>query len=333
MIHFSPRLSRRVLLATAVMALFGMRGAGAQPTSRIALAGVRLSTEATFAANVEVCKALHELGSVEGQNLKLEVHYADAYPRLPILAAELVVLNVDVIFTMGSPVMKAAKQATAVTPIVMETLGDAVNSGLVTNLARPGGNVTGISGFAPELTGKQLELLREILPQASRVALLANRDNEATPVIIRATNEIAARIGIQLDIVTVRQPADLDAAFIKIARARAEALVVATDPMFSSQRARIVELAARHRIPAAYQSGLFPEVGGFLSYGLHANERFRRAAGYVDQILKGAKPGELPVEQPRSFELKINLKTAKTLGLELPSSVHFPRPTSLNNGR
>ena len=285
MIHFSPRLSRRVLLATAVMALFGMRGAGAQPTSRIALAGVLASsTEATFAANVEVFrKALHELGWVEGQNLKLEVRYADAYPRLPILAAELVALNVDVIFTMGSPATKAAKQATAVTPIVMETLGDAVNSRLVTNLARPGGNVTGISGFAPELTGKQLELLREILPQASRVALLANRDNEATPVIIRATNEIAARIGIQLDIVTVRQPADLDAAFIKIARARAEALVVATDPMFSSQRARIVNWRPDIASPRHTNQVSFPRSEAFSPTGCMRTSAF---AGRPDMWIR-----------------------------------------------
>jgi putative ABC transport system substrate-binding protein len=330
LIHLSPRLSRRALLATTVATLFALSGARAQQMPRMAKVGVLpSSTEATFAANVEVFRtALRELGWIEGQNLKLEVRYANAYPQLPILAAELVALNVDVIFAMGSPATKAAKQTTAAIPIVMETLGDAVSAGLVTNLSRPGSNVTGISGFAPEMTGKQLELIREILPQASRVAVLANRDNEATKVIIRATSEVAARIGVQLEVVTVRQPADLEAAFVKIARWRADALLVATDPMFSSQRLRIVELAARHRIPAAYQSGLFAEAGGLLSYGLNTSERFRRAAVYVDQILKGAKAGDLPVEQPRVFELKLNLKTARTLGLELPSAVRL-RATDL----
>jgi putative tryptophan/tyrosine transport system substrate-binding protein len=243
--------------------------------------------------------------------------------RLPALAAELVGLNVDVIFAMASPAIRAAKQTTTAVPIVMETLGDAVSTGLVRNLARPGGNVTGVSGFAPELTGKQLELIREILPRASRVALLANRHNAATAVVIRASEDAAARIGIQLHVVKIHQPAELDVAFETIARARVDALVVSTDPMFSSQRRRIVELAARRRLPAAYGSAVFPEVGGLLSYGQHRSERFRRAAAYVNRILNGAKPGDLPVEQPSTFELTLNLKTAHALGLEFPSSVRF----------
>jgi putative ABC transport system substrate-binding protein len=282
------------------------------------------STEVAFAANVEVFRqGLHELGWVEGRNLALEVRYADAYQRLPVLAAELVGLNVDVIFAMASPAIRAAKQATTSVPIVMETLGDAVSTGLVPNLARPGGNLTGISGFSPELTGKQLELLREILPRASRVALLANRDNTAVTVVIRATEGAAARIGVQLHVVKVRQPAELDGAFETMARARVDALIVAADPMFSSQRQRIVELAARRRLPAAYGSGVFPDVGGLLSYGQHKSERFRRAAAYVDRILKGTKAGDLPIEQPSTFELVLNLKTAHALGLELPSSVRL----------
>ena len=325
MIPLGARVSRRALFATAVAALVGMRGAHAQPAARTARVGILASsTEATFAANVEVFRrALHELGWVEGRNLALEVRYADAYQRLPDLAAELVRLNVDVIFAMASPAIRAAKQTTTAVPIVMETLGDAVSTGLVSNLARPGGNVTGFSGFAPELTGKQLELIREILPLASRVALLANRDNTATAVVIRTTEGAAARMGMQLHVVKIRQPAELDAAFETIARARADALVVAVDPMFSGQRWRIVELAARHRLPATYASGGFPEVGGLLSYGQHRSERFRRAAAYVDRILKGAKPGDLPVEQPSTFELVLNLKTARTLRLEIPSSVRL----------
>jgi len=229
---------------------------------------------------------------------------------------------VDGIFAMAFPAIRAAKQTTTV-PIVIETLGDAVSTGLVPNLARPGGNVTGISGFSPELTDKQLELIREVLPRAARVALLVNPRNPGTAVVIRATEGAAVRMGIQLDVVKVSQPAELDPAFETIARARADALVVAVDPMFTSQRQRVVELAARHRLPAAYGSSLFPAVGGLLSYGAHSRERFRRAAAYVDQILKGARAGDLPIEQPSTFELVLSLKTAHALGLELPSSVRF----------
>ena len=324
-IPLSPPLSRRALFTTTVAALFGLPGAHAQPAARTARVGILASsTEATFAANVEVFRrALHELGWVEHRNLALEVRYADTYQQLPDLAAELVRLNVDVIFAMASPAIRAAKQRTTAVPIVMETLGDAVSTGLVPNLARPSGNVTGVSGFTPELTGKQLELIRELLPRASRVALLANRDNTATSVVIRATEGAAARIGIQLHVVKVQQPAELDVAFETIARARVDALVVSADPMFSSQRRRLVELATRHRLPAAYASGVFPEVGGLLSYGQHESERFSRAAAYVDRILKGAKPGDLPVEQPSIFELVLNLKTARTLRLEIPSSVRL----------
>jgi ABC-type uncharacterized transport system substrate-binding protein len=324
MIPLGARVSRRALLA-ALAAPFGLRGAHAQPAARTARVGILASsTEAAFADNVEVFRqALHELGWVNGRNVTLEVRYADAYQRLPVLAAELVGLKVDVIFAMASPAARAAKQTTTAVPIVMETLGDAVTTGLVPNLARPGGNVTGVSGFAPELTGKLLELIREILPRASRVAFLANRDNTATAVVIRTTEGAAAQRAMQLHVVKVGQPAELDAAFETIARTRADALVVAVDPMFSSQRRRIVELAARHRIPAAYGSGVFPEVGGLLSYGQHRNERFRRAAAYVDRILRGANPGDLPVEQPSTFELVMNLKTARTLRLELPSSVRL----------
>jgi putative ABC transport system substrate-binding protein len=325
MIPVCARVSRRALLATGVAALFGPRGVDAQPAARTARVGILASsTEAAFAANVSVFRsALRELGWVEGRNLALEVRYADAYQRLPVLAAELVRLNVDVIFAMGSPATRAAKQTTATVPIVFETLGDAVSTGLVPNLTRPGGNITGFSGFAPELTGKQLELIREILPLASRVALLTNRDNVATAVVVRTTEGIATQMGIQLHVVKVRQPADLDAAFQTIVQAGANALVVVVDPMFSSQRQRIVELAARHRLPAAYASGVFPEVGGLLSYGQPRTERFLRAAAYVDRILKGARPGDLPVEQPSAFELVLNLKTTRALKLDLPPSVRL----------
>jgi putative tryptophan/tyrosine transport system substrate-binding protein len=311
-------MDRRAFLAT--LGLLGGAPHEGEPAARTARVGILASsTEDPFATNVGVFRqALHELGWVDGRNVALAVRYADAYQRLPVLAAELVRLDVDVIFAMGSPAIRAANQTTTSVPILMETLGDAVSTGLVSSLARPAGNVTGISGFSPELAGKQLQLIREILPHIRQVALLANADNTATPVVIRATESAAARMAIRLHVVRVRTA---DAAFETIARSRAEALVVATDPMFSSQRRRIAELAAHHRVPAAYWSRNFPEAGGLLSYGQHKDERFRRAAVYVDRILKGAKPGDLPVEQPTQFELVINLKTAKALGLAIPPSV------------
>jgi putative tryptophan/tyrosine transport system substrate-binding protein len=320
------RVSRRELLAAGLAALLGPSGARAQPATKVARVGILASSgELAFASNVEVFrKALRELGWIEGRNLSLEVRYAtEGYQRLPVLASELVGLNVDVIFALASPAARAAKQATTTIPIVMETLGDAVSTGLVRSLARPGGNVTGLSGFAPELTGKQLELIREILPRATRVALLANGGNTATAAVIRSTESAAARLGVRLHVATVRQPGELDTTFETIARARSDALIVAVDPMFSDQRQRIVELAARHRLPTTYGSGVFPEVGGLLSYGQQQSERFRRAAVYVDRILKGASPGDLPVEQPSVFQLVLNLKIARSLGLQVPDSVRL----------
>jgi len=273
----------------------------------------------SWGASVETFRqALRELGWVDGQNLVIDVRYAEGrYDRLPDLAAELVALKPDVIFAGAVNSAKAAKRATTTIPIVMETLGDAVSTGLVTNLARPGGNITGVSGFAPELSAKRLELLREILPSAARVALLANLSNPGSPVIIRATESAARQMRVQIRVVDVRRPTELDNAFDTMARQRSEALVVVADPMIFGERRRIIELAARHRLPAVYEVRLFADDGGLLSYGPGSVERFQRAAVYVDRILKGAKPGDLPIEQPSKFELVVNLKTAKALGIKI----------------
>ncbi len=273
----------------------------------------------SWGASVETFRqALRELGWVDGQNLVIDVRYAEGrYDRLPDLAAELVALKPDVIFAGAVNSAQAAKRATTTIPIVMETLGDAVSTGLVTNLARPGGNITGVSGFAPELSAKRLELLREILPSAARVALLANLSNPGSPVIIRATESAARQMRVQIRVVDVRRPTELDNAFDTMARQRSEALVVVADPMIFGERRRIIELAARHRLPAVYEVRLFADDGGLLSYGPGSVERFQRAAVYVDRILKGAKPGDLPIEQPSKFELVVNLKTAKALGIRI----------------
>jgi putative ABC transport system substrate-binding protein len=317
--------TRRAFLRGSLAVLLAPRGALAQPVKVARLGLLASSTEENFAASLKIFRtSLRELGWAEGQTLTIEARYAGArYDQLPALAAELVKLEVDVILALATPAIQAAKRATTTIPIVFETLGDAVSTGLVPNLARPGGNVTGWSGFAPELSGKRLELIREILPGASRVALLANRTNAATAAVLRSTEAAAQQLRMQLLVLDVQTPASLAAAFETLSRGRSEAFVLAADPMLFSQRRRIVELAARHRLPAVYEYRLFAELGGLLSYGPDAYERFRRAAVYVDRILRGARPGDLPVEQPSTFELVLNLATADRLRLEIPPSVRL----------
>jgi ABC-type uncharacterized transport system substrate-binding protein len=314
-------------LALAVIVALGLCVepglAAAQTPSKTYRVGVLASsTEANFAPGVKVFReALHAAGWVEGQNLVLDVRYTSGYAQLKQLATELVSLKVDVIASLGTPATQAAKEATTKIPIVMESLSDVVASGLVQNLARPGGNLTGVSGFAPELSGKRLELIREILPKAERIAVLANRSNPVTTSVLRATEAAAQQMRMKLDITDARVRSDLAPAFEAIRRKRADALVMVADPILFTERPLIVELAAKHRLPAIYETRLFADVGGFLSYGPRSHERFQRMAAYVDRILRGANPGDLPIERPTTFELVINLKTAQALGLTIPQSV------------
>jgi putative tryptophan/tyrosine transport system substrate-binding protein len=228
---------------------------------------------------------------------------------------------VDVLASLGTPATLAAKQATTTIPIVMESLSDVVGIGLVKNLARPGGNVTGVSGFAPELSGKRLELIRELFPRADRIAVLANRANPVSAPILRALESAAQQVRMKLRVLDVRQPADLAPAFEAMKREQADALVLVADPLLFSEKSLIVQLASRYRIPAVYETRLFPEVGGLLSYGPLPQERFQRMAIYVDRILRGARPGDLPIERPTTFELVVNVKTAGALGLTIPQSL------------
>jgi putative ABC transport system substrate-binding protein len=316
---------RRTFLAGSLAALLAPSPTLAQP-SRVARLGLLASSTAeNFAASMKIFRnSLQGLGWVEGQNLAIEARYTGVrYDQLPALAAELVKLEVDVILALATPAIQAAKRATTTIPIVFETLGDAVSTGLVSNLARPSGNVTGWSGFAPELSGKRLELIRELLPGAARVAILANRTNASTTTVLQRTEEAAQQLRMQLLVADVQAPTGLDPAFGSMVRERSEAFVVAPDPMLFSVRRRIVELAARHRLPAVYEYRLFTELGGLLSYGPESNERFRRTAVYVDRILRGARPGDLPVEQPSTFELVVNLVTANRLRLTIPPSVRL----------
>jgi len=317
---------RRAFLLTALAALARPARARAQPAAKTARVGILGSAPAvTFAAGVRAFReSLHRLGWVEGRNLGLEARYPEErYDRLPALAADLVALRVDVVFAMGTPAIQAAKSATTTVPIVMETHGDAISIGLVSNLARPGGNVTGVSGFAPELNAKRLELIRELLPAATRIGVIANRSNPATATVIKVTEATAQQLRLQLHFADVRTPTDLAPAFEAVSRPRCDALLVVTDPMLASQRSRIVELAARHRLPAVYDGAAWTDTAGLLSYGPPPLERFQRAAVYVDRILKGARPGDLPIEQPSTFELVLNLRTARGLGIEIPPALRL----------
>jgi putative ABC transport system substrate-binding protein len=270
-------------------------------------------------------QGLRDLGYVEGRTVVIE--YRDAKgksERLPALAAELVALKVDVIVAPSTPAALAAKQATRTLPIVFATAGDPVTDGLVTSLARPGGNVTGLSILAPELVGKRLELLTQVVPGVSRVAVLwqPGAFGERTEKDMLKGAEVAARaLGVRLQVVEVRGPADVDRALSDMTRARAGALTVLGGTMFFNERRRLVALAAKNRLPAVYIAREFVDAGGLMSYGPNVADLFRRAATYVDKILKGAKPADLPVEQPTKFELVINLKTARALGLTIPQPI------------
>jgi putative tryptophan/tyrosine transport system substrate-binding protein len=270
-------------------------------------------------------QGLRDLGYVEGRNVVIEYRDAEGkLERLPALAAELVALKVDVIMVGGTLVALAAKQATKTIPIVFASAVDPVTDGLVSSLARPGGNVTGLSALAPELVGKRLELLKQVVPGVSRVAVLWQPGGlgERTVKDILKEAEVAARtLGLQLQLVEARGAADVDRAFSDMTKARAGALIALGGTMFLIERRRLVDLAASNRLPAVYGLREYVDAGGLMSYGPNNVDLFRRAATYVDRILKGAKPGDLSVEQPTKFELVVNLKTAKALGFTFPQSV------------
>jgi putative ABC transport system substrate-binding protein len=267
-------------------------------------------------------QGLGELGYVEGQTIAIEYRFAEARPeRLPGLAAELVRLKVDVIVVQGAFVAEAAKQATSTVPIVFGATGDPVGTGLVASLARPGGNITGLASIAPEVVGKQLELLKEVAPKVSRVAVLQNPSNHTHPFALREAEGAARALGLQLHIVQAGSPAEIDAAFAAMRSQRVGGILVLRDPLFLGQRTQIASLATKSRLPAVYGTREAVAAGGLMAYGASVPLMYRRAATYVDKILKGTKPGDLPIEQPTKFEFVINLKTAKALGLTIPPSL------------
>jgi putative ABC transport system substrate-binding protein len=295
-----------------------------QQVGKVWRIGVLESTSpALNAANLAAFQQeLRELGYVERQHYAIEYRSADSRPdRFPDLAAELVRLKVDLIVTRGTTGAVAAKNATRTIPIVMATSGDPVAAGLVASLARPGGNVTGLSSINAELVGKRLGLLKEAIPGIARIAVVLNLSNP-TLVTQRKQIEVAARsLGFQPQFLDVRTPEDLWRAFDTAVKQRANAVHVGLDFLAQSNLGRIVDLAAKHRLPTIYSTRDFVDAGGLMAYGVSRREMYRHAATYVDKIFKGAKPGDLPIEQPTKFEFVINLKTAKALGLKIPPSL------------
>jgi putative ABC transport system substrate-binding protein len=315
-------MNRRDLLAVPVIATALTRFAALAQQNRAPIIGWlhSLSVERSTAVLAAFREALSEAGYIEGRNVAIEYRWADGvYERLPALAADLVGRKVDVIVTGGGTVSAvAAKQATSTIPIVFGVASDPIGDGLVASLARPGGNVTGISPFSLQLTGKRLEVLSDLLPRARIVALLVNPDYLLTPRIVGFAQEAAAQKQVSLHIVNAGNEHELEAAFTAVARLPADAAFVGSDPFFYNQRQQIAALALRHRVPAIYELREFAAAGGLISFGAPLDSLYRQAAGYVGRILAGTKPADLPVQDPTKFELVINLTTAKALGLTVP---------------
>jgi len=314
------RLSVVVLalgLLVAPLAVEALQAAGT-PRVGLLLSGSPAEADPLAAAFRE---GLRARGYVEGQNVVLVPRFADSVQRLPDLVAELVRSNVEVIVTQGTPAAQAARRATTTIPIVMATSGDPVAAGLVASLARPGANVTGNSILGPDLVGKRLELLKEVVPGISRVAVLLNPTNPLHALHMRELGAAAKALGVTLQPLEARSPDDLERVFGTAAGGRAGAVLVFGDPVLTAHRARMATVAAKHRLPTIYELSGFAEAGGLINYGPNLHELFRVAAGYVDRILKGARPADLPVQQPTTFELVINLKTARSLGLTIPQSL------------
>lgn len=319
------RLSPALVSVVLAVTLLALPGAGeAQPARKVYRIGyLGAATHSVESKHLEVFeRRLRELGYVAGQNVVIEYRWADGKAdRLPQLAAELVLLKVDVIAAAGNPSIIALKAATATIPIVMVVAGDPVGTGLVRSLDRPGGNVTGLSNLAEGLSAKWLELLKEAVPTLTRVAVLRVPDTPAHAAFSKEIQTAAQRLRLSPEFLEVRDLQEIERAFDTLTKGRADALIVLPHPVTFGHQRRIVDLAAKNRLPGMYPWTEFAEAGGLMAYSASRSDMFRRSATYVDKILKGAKPGDLPVEQPTKFELIINLKTAKALGLTLPQSL------------
>jgi putative ABC transport system substrate-binding protein len=318
-------MSKKVVCFALCALLFAIGfPAAAQQTKKVPRIGFLMSSSAerTKSRRAAFQQGLRELGYLEGKNIAIEQRYAAGkFEMLPELAAELVRLKVDLLVAEGAPAAHAAKNATSVIPIVMGNAADPVGTGLVASLARPGGNITGLSDFNLGVVTKRLELLKEVVPSASRVAVLLNPTNPTNPLQLKEIQAAAPALGATLLPLEAKEPDDIDRAFAAIRKERPGALIVIGDPMLGSNATRIAELAVKSRLPAIYGTQPNVDAGGLMSYGTNFDDLYHRAASYVDKILKGAKPADLPVEQPTKFELVINLKTAKQIGLTIPPNV------------
>jgi len=317
-------ISRRAFVGTVAGGLLAAPlAAQAQPAGNGSRIGILFYGAAGPSPELDAFRqGLRELGYVEGRNITIEYRFAyGQLARLPDLAAEMVRLKPDVIVAPGTPASMAAKKATNTIPIVFAGVADAVGAGLVTSLARPGGNATGLTSVSAALGGKRLELLKAVAPKASRVTVLYNPADQSNLLVLTELQESARALRLSLHPLPVRGSAEFEGAFASMSRARAQALFVAAGVLTTEHRKTLVGLAARSRIPAMWGERQFVEAGGLMSYAVNFYDEIRRAGTYVDKILKGAKPGDLPVEQPTKFELVINLKTAKALGLTIPPSL------------
>ncbi len=310
------------VLAVALSVAVAPLAVDAQQGQKIPRIGFLSPGNATSSPTDAFRQGLRELGYADGQNLVVEYRWADGdTARLPALAAELVRLRVDVLVAANNPAVLAARQATSTIPIVFAASSDPVGAGLVASLAHPGGNVTGLSLVTPELSGKRLQLLRETLPRLSRVALLWDAGHVGMADRVKETEAAARQLGVTLRVEWVKDLAGLDLAFTALTQARPDAFLTTVEPFTGDHRQRIVTFAAQQRLPAMYEERDFVDAGGLMAYGPSVAANYRRAATYVDKILKGTKPADLPIEQPTRFELVINLRTAKALGLKIPESI------------
>jgi putative ABC transport system substrate-binding protein len=319
------RLPRVALLMPLTLGLLAapLAAEAQQPKTVPRIGFVSVNAPAVMSARTEAFRqGLRELGYVEGKNIVIEWRYAEGkLDRLPALAADLVRLNVDVVVSAGPSVTRSMKEATATIPIVMAFDNDPVGSRFVASLARPGGNITGLAALAPEISGKQLDLLKEIFPRLSHVAVVGNSTQPGNAAALRELTVTAAALGIRLQYLDVLSPEGIENVFRDATKARADAVLLLDNPFFISYGTQIVDLAVKSRLPAIYEQSEYVAAGGLMSYSPNYLDLYRRAAAYVDKIFKGAKPADLPVEQPTKFELVINLKAARALGLTIPPSV------------
>jgi putative ABC transport system substrate-binding protein len=312
-----------VLTLCAMLFAFCLPADAQQATKVPRIGWLTASSLSAMTARIEAFRqGLRELGYVEGKNIVIEWRSVEGKAdRLPGLAAELVRLKVDVIVTAGPQATRAAKEATVTIPIAMSFDNDPVGNGFVASLARPGGNITGLSTLSPEISGKQLELLKEVVPRLSRVAVLGSSTTPGNAQSLKETELAAGALAVQLQYLDVRDPKDIETVFRAAGKGRADSVLVLAGSVVNSHRTQIAELAVKGRLPAIYFRSEFVEDGGLMSYATNITDLDRRAAIYVDRILKGTKPADLPIEQPIKFELVINLKAAKQIGLTIPPSV------------